>query len=979
MVGKILDDQAIFEVARKIDSHEARQAYLLQICGEDLAMAQRIETLLHAHDKSASYLECPPPGLSVSPTISKTPLEKSGTQIGPYKLLQQIGEGGMGIVWMAEQTQPVQRKVAIKVIKPGMDSRQIIARFEAERQALAMMDHVNIARVLDAGTTDSGLPYFVMELVHGVPITQYCDDNHLTPRGRLELFVPVCQAIQHAHQKGIIHRDIKPSNVMITLYDGKPVPKVIDFGVAKATDQQLTERTLFTQYGTMVGTLEYMSPEQAETSALGVDTRSDIYSLGVLLYELLTGSTPLTRKRLNEAAYAEVLRLIKEEEPPKPSTRLTESGDAMASISARRHMEPARLTKLIRGELDWIVMKTLEKDRNRRYETASAFAVDVQRYLRDEPVQACPPSMVYRLRKFARRHKRPVLAASLITLALLLGILGTTLGMVESKQQERLALAAQRRAETNAAEAKKQEKQAKDQLEITAAVTEFLQSDLLGQAGSNAQADHKFKHDPTLTIRDALDRAAAAVSDKFKDRPELEASIRQTLGNAYREVGQYQKAVTQLRRSADIRKVKLGADHPDTLATLDNLALAYIATGQATEAVALTEQVRDARMKHLGPDHPGTLAALNSLGVAYLAAGKKTEAIALFERVHDARVSMLGPDQPETLTTLENLAVAYIATGKANEAIALIEQVRDAQVKDLGPDHPDTLGTLDKLADVYLAAGRTAEAITLYEQVRDARLKKLGPDHPSTLFTLDNLAAAYWRSNQLDKSIPLLEQTLAAQRKELGELHPNTLGTLAFLGVNYRDAGRLAEAIPLLEQAHREGSKQASLRWVGAELLAAYVRAGKTAEGSILVKENLDTARIELPADGSSLADALALDGLVLLQLKAWPDAEPILRECLSMREKKAPGAWTTFSTKSMLGGALLGQEKYSDAEPLLLAGYEGMKKRDDTIPPQGKIRLTEALDRLVQLYEATGKKDEATNWRKESEARNEADKTPKR
>ena len=341
----------------------------------------------------------------------------------------------MGTVYMAEQTEPVRRKVALKVIKPGMDTRQVIARFEAERQALAMMDHVNIARVLDAGATESGRPYFVMELVHGVPITKYCDDNRLTPRERLELFVPVCQAIQHAHQKGIIHRDIKPSNVMVTLYDGKPVPKVIDFGVAKATEQKLTERTLFTQYGTMVGTLEYMSPEQAEMSALGVDTRSDIYSLGVLLYELLTGSTPLSHKRLKEAAYGEILRMIKEEEPPRPSTRLSDSGEALASISAQRHTEPAKLTKLMRGELDWIVMKTLEKDRNRRYETANGFATDVQRYLADEPVQACPPSAWYRLRKFVRRNKGPVSAASLILLALVAGVIGTTWGLIRAEQQ----------------------------------------------------------------------------------------------------------------------------------------------------------------------------------------------------------------------------------------------------------------------------------------------------------------------------------------------------------------------------------------------------------------------------------------------------------------------------------------------------------------------------------------------------------------
>jgi WD40 repeat protein/serine/threonine protein kinase len=413
-----------------------RAAYLDGACGPDAELRALVEGLLKAHEEAGSFLE--QPLFEPTPTTDPVPNpEIPGTVIGPYKLLQQIGEGGMGRVFMAEQTQPVQRKVALKVIKPGMDSKQVIARFEAERQALALMDHVNIARVFDGGTTESGRPYFVMELVHGVPITKYCDDNHLTPRERLELFVPVCQAIQHAHQKGIIHRDVKPSNVLITLYDGQPVPKVIDFGVAKATEQKLTERTLFTQYGTMVGTLEYMSPEQAEMSALGVDTRSDIYALGVLLYELLTGTTPLNHKRLTEAAYGEILRIIKEEEPPKPSTRLSDSGEALASISAQRHTEPAKLAKLVRGELDWIVMKALEKDRNRRYESASAFAADVLRYLHDEPVQACPPSTWYRFRKFARRNKRAVATASVVGLAVLLAVavLATSTVLIAREQQ----------------------------------------------------------------------------------------------------------------------------------------------------------------------------------------------------------------------------------------------------------------------------------------------------------------------------------------------------------------------------------------------------------------------------------------------------------------------------------------------------------------------------------------------------------------
>ncbi len=420
----------IFLEAVEKHASDAWGSYLTKACDNNVALRREVEILLDAHKRLGTFLE--QGAVEAGPTVEQPLDEKLGTHIGPYKILQQIGEGGMGVVYMAEQTVPVRRRVALKVIKPGMDSNQITARFEAERQALSMMDHVNIARVLDAGATENGRPYFVMELVHGLPITKYCDDNHLTPRERLELFVPVCQAIQHAHQKGIIHRDIKPSNVMITLYDGQPVPKVIDFGVAKATEQKLTERTLFTQYGTMVGTLEYMSPEQAEMSALGVDTRSDIYSLGVLLYELLTGSTPLSRERMKKAALADILRLIKEEEPPKPSTRLSASGAALASISAQRRMEPTQLTKLMRGELDWILMKTLEKDRNRRYETANGFAADLLRFLSDEAVLACPPSAVYLLRKFLRRNKGLVVAASLIMVVLLAGTISTIWGLVQA-------------------------------------------------------------------------------------------------------------------------------------------------------------------------------------------------------------------------------------------------------------------------------------------------------------------------------------------------------------------------------------------------------------------------------------------------------------------------------------------------------------------------------------------------------------------
>jgi WD40 repeat protein len=421
----------------------ARPAFLDGACGGDAGRRAQVEALLRSHEEAGSLLE--QPLFRAGPTVDHPPAEAAGAVIGRYKLVEPIGEGGMGAVWLAQQREPVKRLVALKVIKAGMDTRQVLARFEAERQALALMDHPGIAKVLDAGTTPSGRPYFVMELVKGTPITRYCDDHKLTPRERLLLFVQVCQAVQHAHQKGVIHRDLKPSNVLVAPYDGRPVVKVIDFGVAKAAGQPLTDRTLVTGLGAVVGTPEYMSPEQAELNNQDVDTRSDVYSLGVLLYELLTGTTPLTGRRVREAALLEVLRAIREEEPPKPSTCLSTTAE-LPAIAAARGVEPARLSRLIRGELDWIVMRCLEKDRNRRYESASALAADVQRYLSDEPVLACPPSGWYRFRKFARRNKA-ALATSAVA-AVMVVVLATSGALIALGQRAaRDAQQAEARAE----------------------------------------------------------------------------------------------------------------------------------------------------------------------------------------------------------------------------------------------------------------------------------------------------------------------------------------------------------------------------------------------------------------------------------------------------------------------------------------------------------------------------------------------------
>jgi serine/threonine protein kinase/tetratricopeptide (TPR) repeat protein len=576
-----IDEKAVFNIARRIDSREARGDYLRQVCGASSEVLARVRALLEAHDQGQSFLESPAVAAPFAPTTTEPRiLPETGTLIGPYKLLQQIGEGGMGTVYMAEQTEPVQRKVALKLIKPGMDSRQVISRFEAERQALALMDHPNIAKVLDAGTTGEvrnsefgirnkedaappiphsafrtphspGLPYFVMELVKGTPVTKYCDEHHLTPRERLELFIPVCQAVQHAHQKGIIHRDLKPSNVLVALYDGRPVPKVIDFGVAKATGQKLTERTMYTEFGAIVGTLEYMSPEQAESNQLDIDTRSDIYSLGVLLYELLTGTTPFEKKRLKDAALMEILRIIREDEPQKPSTRLSTT-DELPSISANRGLEPNKLSALVRGELDWIVMKALEKDRNRRYETANGFAVDIQRYLADEPVAACPPSAAYRLRKFARRNKGGLVTAALVTGAL---VAGTTVSTWQAIRA------------TNALESDRKSRAALDQERTQ--VNGKIGDKLLEVSALRERARAAGPTDGTLwaDLLDTSRRAETLTSSELAD-PALVERVRGLLEQVRQEEKNWQMAVRLRELRLDNLAIPPGTPIPRNVATV---------------------------------------------------------------------------------------------------------------------------------------------------------------------------------------------------------------------------------------------------------------------------------------------------------------------------------------------------------------------------------------------------------------------------
>jgi tetratricopeptide (TPR) repeat protein len=1000
----------LFVAAVELPDPQARQALLDRECGYDPDLRRRLQVLLQAHDHPEPVLErplaaLPDPGTHPVPlgghltADHPAPTEAPGTIVaGRYKLLECIGEGGMGTVWMAEQREPVKRLVAVKLIKPGMDSRSVLARFEAERQALALMDHPHIAKVLDGGTTAAGRPYFVMELVKGVPVTEYCDERHLSIRARLDLFVAICSAVQHAHQKGVIHRDLKPANLLVTEHDGQPVPKVIDFGLAKAlhATSVLTEKTLHTSFGAVVGTTLYMAPEQVGINALDVDTRTDIFALGVILYELLTGSTPLEKHRLKEAMWDEVRQLIREEEPPKPSTRLSAS-DALPGIAARRHVEPAKLTRLVRGELDWIVMKALEKDRSRRYETATGLARDVQRYLKDEPVEACPPSAAYRLRKFLRRHRGPAAAAVTVFLAVVTGAGVATWQAVratraeaaalverDKKEQARKAEADQRAAAVAQQErAGKAEDQARQEAAVSRAVRDFLQADLLRQADTVAQAETQrltgggFQTRVNPTIRELLDRAAAGLAPekigaKFPGQPRVQAEILDTLGRTYLGIGEGAEAVTLLTRAADLYRSALGADDPTTLATLHALALAQFHVGKTADAVALFEKVRDAQSARLGPDDPATLDTLTELAMAYILSGKGADSIALLEQVRDAATKTVGPDAILTLKAQIYLAEAYQYLGRGSDALALAEAVWDRGKKLLAPDHPYAVTGQYLLAELYRAAGRTVDAIPLLQAVLDVRSAQYGSADPFTLHVLTLLSEAYQDAGRSDEALPLLRRAAEAVRRKNGPGDAATQGAAQGLVVALATLGRYAEAEAVsreLAATVREKDGAGSLAYARALMYLGRVlmwQPGMPNGAEAVTREAVATYRTACETASVEYSGALSNRGLLLLRQGKYADAEPVLRECLTIREQKTAGSWIRFNTTSQLGESLLGQGRCAESEPLLRAGYEGLKAREREIPALDRIRFAEAADRLARLYEATGRPAEGAKWRAE-------------
>jgi serine/threonine protein kinase/tetratricopeptide (TPR) repeat protein len=739
-------------------------AVLERKCGGDAELRQRVEALLRAHGEPGSFLERP--GLQESPTIDDQITERPGTVIGPYRLMEQIGEGGMGLVFVAEQQQPIRRRVALKVIKPGMDSRQVIARFEAERQALALMDHPNIAKVYDGGTTGgergrvsapstpgaeatrlAGRPYFVMELVKGVPIADYCDQNQVPIRERLELFVHVCQAVQHAHQKGIIHRDIKPSNVMVASHDGTPVVKVIDFGVAKAIGQHLTDKTVYTQFTQLVGSPLYMSPEQAGQSGLDIDTRTDIYSLGVLLYELLTGTTPFARERLREASYEEMRRIIREEEPPKPSTRISTLGQAATTISTQRKSDPRRLSQICRGELDWIVMKALEKDRNRRYETASAFAADVQHYLRDEPVTACQPSAWYRFRKFGRRNRVAVAMAAVVTGALVLLLAGLAVGIILLRRANTLL-------EVQVDETRRQSHLAEDNFrKARQAVDDYLtkvsENRLLKSPAPGLQP-----------LRKELLETALKYYQAFVEEHPEEPAVRSELARAYFRVGSIQEEIamkaeaSQAYQSSRLLWERLVHDDPANSVFQQQLAecLRKIGRLQSTflghpgeglqalqHAVALYEQLTLAEPKNVELQS-GLARTFDELARWSAYRGQRSEELKFHRRALEIWQWLAEADsrfRSQLGTSTTDIGYYFTRTGKASEALELLEKARKIFVK-LCDENPRDTALLGELRRVYTNIGyvhyaltaQFPEALRAYDQARQV-LEQLTRDHPA--------------------------------------------------------------------------------------------------------------------------------------------------------------------------------------------------------------------------------------------------------
>jgi non-specific serine/threonine protein kinase/serine/threonine-protein kinase len=859
----------------------------------------------------------------------------------------------------------VRREVALKIIKLGMDTRQVIARFEAERQALAMMDHPGIARVFDAGATESGRPYFAMELVRGEPITQYCDRERLDIRARLGLFRRVCLAVQHAHQKGIIHRDIKPSNVLVAEGDDEPRPKVIDFGIAKATNSELTERTLLTERHQLVGTPEYMSPEQADQPGEDIDTRSDIYSLGVLLYELLTGATPFDGSRLRSASWADLQRIIREEEPPKPSTRVSaspaadndraERGQADApqtpapsragaeQIARLRRADPPSLARVLRGELDWIVMKALAKERSRRYATTSELADDVERFLRNQPVLASPPSVAYKLTKFVQRHRAPLAAGVATGLALVVAVVALGIAVVRVNHERNLAV----RAGTEASAAR----------DGAEAVTGFLAEMLAAVDPGRSGLD--------VTVREVLDDASTRIDDRFRDRPLVEARLRRTVGETYGALGLYAAAEQHLRRAHALFAGELGERSEGALTTEVELGLIMERQGQYDEAAQVLERALVAMDLALGERHVETLAAMRSLGQVRIRQGDYKSARPLLERVLGVERQLLGEDDRATLSSLASLALVLHHLGEFGEAESMYAAALEGWRRTQGDDSPDTLMAMGNLCSLYTSQGRWADAEPLCEQVLSARRRVLGPEHPETLRSLNSLASLRFHQGRLEEAERLGAEVIDLRRTVLGPEHPETINSLNNQVTVVQALGRIEEAEEMAREVLRArrsglGPEHPHTLTAMSNLASILGELGRHEEAEPLHVEALDVKRRTLgPEHFSTL---LSMNGLGQLYMKMGRHAEAAeLLRSTSETTRRVLSDRHGFTGIALMcyGESLRELERYGDAERALLDARAVF----EAVYAPGHKYLQLSANNLRMLYERWGRAEDAQRW----------------
>lgn len=897
-------------------------------------------------------------------------------QIGPYRIVREIGEGGMGSVYEAQQLEPVKRSVALKVIKAGRDSKSVIARFEAERQALAMMDHPAIARIIDAGTTKFGQPFFAMELVDGVPLTTYCDARSLSIQDRLGLFCQICEGIQHAHQKGIIHRDLKPGNILVTEYDGKPVPKIIDFGLAKAleTTPKLTDKSLHTEIGQVLGTIKYMSPEQAGLDALDIDTRTDIYSLGIILYELLTGSTPLDDSSIKENALLKVLEIVRGQEASKPSSKLSTDADRMSNISSRRKIEPKRLNSILAGELDWVVMKSLEKERDRRYASANEFAEDIKRYLNQEPILARPPSRSYQLQKFVRKNKGLVASISSVIAVLLCGIGGSTWFALGEQNAKELAFANEKKALRNERLAiKNEELAAKNEKLARASADQSKKDKAVAEAAAKRSADalkiftDSFRSiDPEkganskMLAKDVLLQAHEKLKQSQLD-DEGKAELLGALTKSLLGVGEYDSAIKTAQANLEIHRRKLGPDHPHTLTALGNLALSYDRAERRDQALELYQEMHKRSREILGPDHPHTLNSMSSLAVSYLKAGKVEQALEMNKQVLHLRRKKLGADHTLTLVSMGNLAQNYARAGESEKALALNQEVFELRREKLGPDHPHTLLSMSGLALGYANAGKYDQAIEQFEEVLKLSQNKLGLDHPDNLYAMGNLAVCYAKAGKNDQANVLFKEVLKLKRRKLGRDHPGTQLSTATLGANYIESGRVDEAIPLLEEVYKHSRTNETLEWVAPYLQDGYIKGNQNDKLKKLIGNIVSQARQS--SEPEKLNQELLRGGSNLMKIDAFADAEVLFAEHYERQEKKDAKNWRTFNAQSLLGWAVLKQGRLKEAKSLLENGYGGLKDQAKKIPKDKEQVLSFALDSLIELAKESKNDDELKKW----------------